>query len=74
MAKKTIKKIIEKAEKKVVKEPVKIKKKIIEPLESIESEVKRKTEKEVLLDLYNVLKARKINSISDLENLIANSK
>ena len=73
MAKKTTKKTI-KAEKKVVKEPVKIEKKIIEPIEpEVKEEIKGKTEKEVLLELYDVLKARKINSISDLENLIANS-
>lgn len=30
-----------------------------------------KTEKQILLDLYEVLKARNIRSISDLENQIA---
>lgn len=33
--------------------------------------VKEKTEKEKLLELYDTLKSLNINSISDLENLIA---
>jgi len=37
-------------------------------------EPKVKTEKEVLLDLYDDLKARGIRSIGDLENQIANAE
>ena len=38
------------------------------------SEIKVKSEKEVLLDLYKTLKSLGINSISDLENLIARAE
>lgn len=36
-----------------------------------ETEVKAKTKKEELLELYQVLKDLNVRSISDLENLIA---
>ena len=48
----------------------KIKEFEVEIAEALEP-VKEKTEKEKLLELYDTLKSLNINSISDLENLIA---
>ena len=41
----------------------------------VEEEIKiEKSEKEILLDLYKTLKELGVNSISDLENKIANCR
>ena len=48
-------------------------KKVVETFSPV-SEVKVKSEKEKLLELYEQLKALKIHSISDLENLIARAE
>lgn len=44
------------------------------PNEDIHQDIKVKSEKEKLLELYEQLKALKIHSISDLENKIANCR
>lgn len=53
--------------KKIIKE---VKERPVE-VPATETKLETKTEKEILLDLYAVLKARGINSIGDLENQIS---
>ncbi len=47
---------------------------VVKPVAKEEVKVVEKTEKEKLLELYEILKGRGIRSISDLENLIANCR
>ncbi len=51
-----------------------ITKKVVEKTAEAPIEVPQKTQKEMLLELYNTLNALGIRSISDLENMIANCK
>jgi len=55
-------------EKKIKKKVLKKKEVIVKPI------IKVKTEKEILLELYQNLKDRGIGRISDLENLIARAE
>ena len=47
---------------------------VVKPVAKEEVKVVEKTEKEKLLELYEILKGRGIRSISDLANLIANCR